>query len=110
MRWQIFLASLFFLAFSNSSYAALRCGNSLIDIGDYKGDVLRLCGPPAIKERHYGVKGQELRDFGNTLEFNRYEQVTIDEWIYNFGPRRLQQYLRFENGVLREIRDLGYGY
>lgn len=110
MKTSHLLLLLFFLTLSNGSLAAMRCGNLLVDIGDYKADVLRICGSPATKERYYGVRGQELRDPGNTLEFNRYDQIVIDEWIYNFGPRRLQQYLRFENGVLKEIRSLGYGY
>lgn len=110
MKMPSFAILLLLLAFSHNSLAALRCGNKLVDIGDYKADVLRICGPPATQERRYGVKGQESRDFGNTLEQNRYDQVIIDEWVYNFGSRRLQQLLLFENGVLIEIRDLGYGY
>ncbi|MEQ1528847.1 MAG: DUF2845 domain-containing protein, partial [Methylococcales bacterium] len=32
-----------------------------------------------------------------------------EEWVYNFGRSRLKQHLRFENGVLKEIRNLGRG-
>jgi hypothetical protein len=110
MKSPLVPALLFLVCFSGTSQAALRCGQYLVDIGDYEADVLQRCGPPTIQDRRYGLRGQEIRDPGNTLEFNRYDQVVIDEWIYNFGPRHLKQYLRFENNILKEIRSLGYGY
>jgi hypothetical protein len=36
--------------------------------------------------------------------------IIVEEWVYNFGSSRLQQYLRFENGRLMEIRNLERGY
>ena len=36
-------------------------------------------------------------------------QVVIEEWVYNFGSTRFMQLLIFEDGKLREVKDLGYG-
>lgn len=36
--------------------------------------------------------------------------VTIDEWTYNFGPHSLMYRLRFEDGILRSLKTLHYGY
>lgn len=110
MKRSPLITLLFLLIFCNDSLAAMRCGKYVIDIGDYKYDVLRKCGEPEIKERRNAIRGQELRDPGNTFELNRYDQVIVDDWIYNFGPRRLRQRLLFENDVLIKMRDLGYGY
>jgi len=40
----------------------------------------------------------------------QYEEIQVDEWVYNLGRLRLRQYLRFENGRLKEVKSLGRGY
>jgi hypothetical protein len=39
-----------------------------------------------------------------------YIEVSVEAWVYNFGPNKLMRRLRFENGVLAQIETLGYGY
>jgi hypothetical protein len=34
----------------------------------------------------------------------------VEVWIYNFGPNKLMQRIRFEDGVVVRIESLGYGY
>ena len=36
--------------------------------------------------------------------------VDVEEWVYNLGPTRFMRILRFENGILKSIRNGGYGY
>jgi hypothetical protein len=36
--------------------------------------------------------------------------VLVEIWTYNFGPHRLMYRLHMVEGVLRDIRTLGYGY
>jgi hypothetical protein len=38
------------------------------------------------------------------------EEVVIEEWTYNFGPHQLIRVVRLENGVVAEVKMLGYGY
>ena len=102
----IFLSSLFFL----NAVFALRCGNSLVDIGDYKNDVYAKCGAPESIDTRTKVIGNTFHFPFRTLDIQQYEEVQVETWIYNFGSIRLQQYLRFENGVLVEIKSLGRGY
>jgi hypothetical protein len=47
---------------------------------------------------------------GRGLEQEQVVPVNVEEWLYNFGPQYFMQLLRFENGRLVEIRNLGYGY
>lgn len=98
-----------FMALPDSAWA-LRCGRLLVEIGDHKIDVLRKCGPPTTQDRRTGVVGEKFRFPRRTLDVEKYEEVVIDEWVYNFGPRQFMQYLRFENGILKKISDLNYGY
>jgi Protein of unknown function (DUF2845) len=37
-------------------------------------------------------------------------EMAVETWIYNFGPNRLMQSIRFENGVVVKIDSLGYGF
>ncbi|WP_305909411.1 DUF2845 domain-containing protein [Methylomarinum sp. Ch1-1] len=104
------LALLFFLISLPHVSAAMRCGQRLVEIGEHKIDVLKKCGPPTLAERRTGIVGETFHHPRRTLDLEKYEEVIIDEWVYNFGPRKFMQYLRFENGILMEIDDLGYGY
>jgi hypothetical protein len=106
---------------------ALRCGSYVINEGMYKAEVYSKCGQATsidshIETRSTGTLAQNQQYYGgqrnsfpnssfgygqnNTVQVD----IIVDEWIYNFGPSRLQQYLRFENGKLMEIRNLSRGY
>lgn len=119
------------LLFSSTVFA-LRCGHVLVDLGDSKQDVLDKCGDPESVDSHIESRGvvsstnasqyagisqnnpNGLRSYtGGALSYGQqqYGEITVivDEWIYDFGRRRLQQYLRFENGRLKEVKTLGRG-
>ncbi len=96
------------LALSNNAHA-FRCGHELVRIGDHKLDVLDKCGEPATVDRRSGIRGSRLRHPYGALQLEQFEEVEIEEWIYNFGPRRFREYLRFENGILKDIEQLDYG-
>lgn len=109
------------LLFPPSIYA-LRCGHELVDIGDNKNDVLDKCGEPESIDSHIERRGASNYANarigrgayqGNSIGYGQQNYIEVDvvveEWIYNFGRRRLEQYLRFENGRLKEIKTLGRG-
>jgi hypothetical protein len=101
----IFWLSLFL---SNTVFA-LRCGNSLVDIGDYKYDVYEKCGAPESIGKSTKIIGNTFHFPHRTIDIEEYEEVKVETWIYNFGSLRFKQYLRFENDVLVEIKTLGRG-
>jgi hypothetical protein len=55
------------------------------------------------------VVGSTFHHPRRTLDIQEFEEIQIEEWVYNFGSSRLKQYLRFENGELKEIKSLGRG-
>ena len=63
------------------------------------------CGHPAYRERSSGIVIDKL-DRHTGLR----RTISIDEWMYNFGPTTFIRYLRFENGRLVKIETGGYGY
>ncbi|MDI1230027.1 MAG: DUF2845 domain-containing protein [Methylobacter sp.] len=95
---------------SFNALSAMRCGQKLINLGDYKGYILAQCGEPESVETRTKIVGSTLHHPRRTLDIHEYEEIQIEEWVYNFGSYRLQHYLRFENGILKEIRSLGKGH
>lgn len=93
----------------NAAYA-LKCGRELIQVGDYRDEVLELCGEPDSVETHFEVVTRKLRFPFRTQDYQEIVEIEVEEWVYNLGRRRFRQYLRFENGVLKEIKSLGRGY
>ncbi len=87
---------------------ALRCGTKIVSKGDHKTSVRFKCGEPEAVEARviyrtlhltYHLRGDQI-----------IVPVAVEEWLYNFGPRRLMRQLWFENGKLVRIRSLGYGH
>ncbi|MGR8929666.1 MAG: DUF2845 domain-containing protein [Gammaproteobacteria bacterium] len=88
---------------------AFRCGRQLVQVGDHQAEVLEKCGEPEWTDQRMALRGTRLRHPYGALVEDRYEEVVIDEWLYNFGPRKFKQFLQFENGILRKIEKQGYG-
>ncbi len=88
---------------------AMRCGRSVVTLGDRKDEVLTRCGEPESSESHTKMVGITNQDPLHTFAIQQFEEIKVEEWIYNFGPRHFKQYLRFENSILRETKDLGWG-
>jgi len=126
MKQAFLLSLLSFLLFSTPAFA-FRCQHSVIQLGDYKADVYELCGEPDSVERHIERRAAQNFSDGTQYFYNRgrklpngsinYGQgqyreieVSVEEWVYNFGHSKLRKYLRFENGELTEIRNLGRGH
>ena len=126
MYWRIlvFFVGAFLLA---QPAAALRCGSRLISEGVPQSKVLRFCGEPeAIQVRtvvragfpRYRSFDRSSSRYGTATARDRelliadraFEEILVEEWTYNFGPRRLMRMVRFENGIVTSIRQLGYGY
>lgn len=91
---------------------AFRCGNKLISEGDHLTRVLEFCGEPDYVE----FRGRHPRLIVDAHRHSpyivgpAYEDVIVEEWVYNFGPRKFMRRLRFENGELKKIEPMGYGH
>lgn len=97
---------------------AFRCGSRIVQEGMHESEVVRLCGEP-VSTAHLGYVIRSVHYGGSlTRRHDRYprdygyyrQEVPVTEMIFNFGPRKLMRKLRFEGGVLRSIRTMGYGY
>lgn len=91
------------------SISTMRCGNNIIELGDDKYKVVDICGEPESISYRTKIVGSILHHPRRTLDIEEYEEVQVEEWVYNFGRNRIKQLLRFENGILVEIMDLKRG-
>lgn len=102
---------------------AFRCGNKIVSEGDHYSKVLKICGEPVgVEERviyREGLTRPRVRLEGpgglrweeEVVQYRRsWVEVQVEEWTYNFGPSRLMQRVRFEDGFVAGIDQLGYGY
>lgn len=83
------------------------CRGGIVSIGDTAGELLSKCGQPA-----YGTQREQKRVEGgakNTRE-RFITSISIDDWIFNFGPNEFQYQVLLENGRVARIQSLGYGY
>jgi hypothetical protein len=87
---------------------AFRCGTRIITRGDHADKILRFCGEPASVQTRISQRSY-VSDFGRVLA-GVVEEVVIQEWTYNLGPRQLIRVVRLENGFVADIKHLGYGY
>jgi hypothetical protein len=99
---------------------SLRCGNRIVATGDSLHVVRSLCGEPTAERRRFETRTEERRVVTDCRtsktphrRCERVEKVTrevqIDEWTYDFGPRRFIQYLTFVDGRLLEVEAGGRG-
>jgi hypothetical protein len=88
---------------------ALRCGHRLITVGDHETKVLRYCGDPLSVQSRF-ARRLYVGEFPRRVFPGLYEEVVVEEWTYNFGPRKLMRLVRIEDGYVAEIRQLGYGF
>jgi Protein of unknown function (DUF2845) len=79
---------------------SLRCGTKLITEGTSQAKIAALCGQPVqvVHPPAYDVIAPGASD------------VQSEIWIYNFGPNKLMQRIRFRNGIADGIDAVGYGY
>jgi hypothetical protein len=104
---RVMLAALLLVAAAAPAHA-FRCGPRLITRGDHADKILRYCGEPVavhtwLKQRSF------VMDSGVVLR-GALEEVVVEEWTYNLGPRMLMRVVRLENGYVEEVKALGYGY
>jgi hypothetical protein len=115
-----------------SGYTKSRCSHP-VEKGERKIEVIVKCGDPYSIEYYWE---EQFSDVSNSLRTRKipqfykygnkykkdyrfireriYEQtrksIHIEEWTYNFGPRRFLYFVEFNNGEVVKIEDGDYGF
>lgn len=102
--WIFYFALLASTASINNA-AAAGCDPQFISMGATTAAVRTACGEPDWRE--HWKEGHRV----NTAPGKHPRRsVSIEEWVYNFGPSTFIRIFRFEEGHLAEIKTGGYGF
>jgi len=82
------------------------CKGGIVSVGDGAGEVVSKCGQPATATQ----RQDQVVDKGYRGANAKLISVSIDDWIFNFGPNQFQYQVVLENGRVARIESLGYGY
>lgn len=123
--WRVRVTVIVMAATASTPALAFRCHSHLVKDGDPQARVLQLCGEPASTQRHVVYRSGITAPFVNgearpgdrpairnelLLAERSLVEIVVEDWIYNLGPHRLMQRVRFENGIVTDIDYLDYGY
>ncbi len=83
------------------------CKDADITAGDPLAEAAAKCGEPMLKEERTVKVEEAVKDKKGVHTTTT--TTTVNDWVFNSGPTEQMQMLRFENGKLAEIRNIGYG-
>ena len=93
----------FLLTTSGYAYAT-RCEGGIVSVGDTKYEVLSKCGEPSFTDERQ-VERIEKTGANELIRWT----VHIEEWTYDFGPRRFIRRIIFEDGRVVRVENGDYG-
>lgn len=84
-----------------------RCGQ-LVVVGDKKIEVIKKCGQPEGIEKR--VEERIQLDTEVSKDGVGKQEVSIEDYTYNFGPNLFMWYIKLENGVVINVQKGDYGH
>lgn len=96
---RLFAGAILLIGLPVAADASVRCGASLVDIGDWPVEVEESCGEPDYIATYPSVT---IPGIGVVEE--------VEHWYYNHGPRQFIRRFEFRNGKLQREDTLGYGF
>ena len=87
---------------------AFRCGSRIITRGDPAEKILQYCGEPDAVTRR--LKERPYVSHSGIVMHGVLQEVVVEEWTYNLGPRVLMRVVLLEDGYVEEVKHLGDGY
>jgi hypothetical protein len=108
------LAAVFLLGVlaCSPALASFRCGTKIVSQGDTQSEVAAKCGEPTDIVALQSLYRRPMMWLHGRPYYigDDFVEVPVENWIYNLGPNKLMRQIRFEAGVVAEIKTLGYGY
>ncbi len=93
-------------AVPSASAVGLRCSGGLVSRGDHMVEVLAACGEPLFRDKAVAYPSRMREYDGRPFVEYLPLAVVTEEWVYEFGPHRFRQLLRFRNNRLASIETL----
>ena len=105
------LAVVLSLAAASPAYA-FRCGGHIISEGTTRSEVVSYCGDPTEVVSSSSILRRPVTWINGRpyTVGDGFVEIPVDIWLYNLGPNKLMQRIKFEDGRVVAIESLGYGY
>ena len=89
---------------------AMRCDNRLIMRNDHVSKIERFCGEPETYSSTTSYKAVSRWNYRYQAYF--YEEIPVirEEMVFNFGPNKFMRLVKIENGIVKNVETLGYGF
>ena len=85
----------------------MMCKGGIVSLGSTPGEVTNKCGQPASATQREEKRAEGIAKDSHDRVISA---ISIDDWIYNFGPNQFQYRVLFENGRVGRIESLDFGY
>jgi len=106
-----FLLGLALAVASGTAQAAMRCGHHQIVEGDTADELQARCGPPAGVDRRTVTRPPVIWRYGRPIYVPGGQiEVAYEIWTYNFGSNQFMRRVHVEDGIVKSIETIGYGY
>jgi hypothetical protein len=98
------------LLLSINAAQAFRCGDRLISRGDSVIKVLENCGEPDLVEHLAECLPIQIFDWRLGEYRSDCRMIYYEAWTYNLGPNLFMRRLHIQDGEVKMIKTLDYGY
>jgi hypothetical protein len=90
--------------------SSLRCGERLILRNDHISKIERYCGEPETYISSTAYKTVSRYDRFYRTYFYEEIPIVLEEMVFNFGPNKFMRLVKLENGIVKKVETLGYGF
>ena len=90
--------------------SSMRCGDRLIMRNDHVSKIERFCGEPESYVSTTTYKTRSRWDHFYHTYFYEEIPVILEEMVFNFGPNKFMRLVKIENGIVKRVETLGYGF
>lgn len=88
----------------------MRCGNHLIQRNDHVSKIERYCDEPETYTSTTSYR--TISRWSYLYQTHFYEEIPVirEEMVFNFGPSKFMRLVKIENGIVKKVETLGYGF
>jgi len=109
-KFIICLAILVSTSLITQSLWAMRCGNRIIQRNDHISKIERFCDEPESYTSSTIYKTRSRFSYRYQTYFQEEVPVVLEEMVFNFGPTKFMRLVKLEDGIVKKVETLGYGF
>ena len=89
---------------------SMRCEGRLILRNDHVSKLERFCGEPESYVTSTSYRTISRWNYRYQTHFYEEVEVIHEEFVFNLGPNKFMRLVKVENGIVKKVETLGYGF